>query len=234
MNDRELERLIRMAHEAEALERSAEQPALRLVGGGIRRWVAGLGIGAAAAASLLGAIVIMHQSMGPGKSGKIVTRETHSAPRPAPSGGDTTLVKNEPEQCMVLAVYRNADGQCSCLQLKEHEWGGRSLADVPKRELVDLALREACSSDAHQVLVVAVEDKPGALPKSREDAEAIAAKLSEAPSSGKVSDVSSYAYAAMPTLSSGATVVAERVAVRAAPLKQAAALIGTTPPWELR
>jgi hypothetical protein len=214
MNDREIERLIGMAGEAEDLERSVDAP-LRLVGHGPRRWI-GLGAATAAAASLLAAFVIMQN--------RIVTHRNRTMAgatqrgRNAAGATGTTGAAVDPDQCVVMAVYKGADGKCSCLNLNRHEWGGRSLADVNKRELLDAAFREACTTDVHQVLVVAVEGKAGTLPQSREEAEAIAAKLADAPATGRVSDLSSYAYAAMPRLSPGATVVAEQVAVRRSPL----------------
>jgi hypothetical protein len=213
MNDREIERLIGMAGEAEDLERSVDAP-LRLVGHGARRWI-GLGAATAAAASLLAAFVVMQNRIVTHRKGTVASMMPR---RNAAGATGSAGVAADPDQCVVMAVYKGADGKCSCLNLNRHEWGGRSLADVNKRELLDAAFREACTTDVHQVLVVAVEGKAGTLPQSREEAEAIAAKLADAPATGRVSDLSSYAYAAMPRLSPGATVVAEQVAVRRSPL----------------
>lgn len=233
MNDRELQTLIRMAAEAEALEHSGEMPALRLAGRGPRRWAAGLGIASAAAAGLAIAFVLMRPANVP--SGGSLAEGPGPVPVVTPEGepGETRLASAAPaEECVVMAVYRGPDGQCSCLELKEAQWGGRPLAEVQRRELLDLALAQPCSRDAQQVLVVAVEGKREVLPDSREEAEAIAARLAEAPVSGRYSDVTAYAYAAMPDLPPDATVVAERVAVRGpSPLHQAAALIGQMPGW---
>lgn len=238
MNDRELERLIGMALEAEGLERSAAgSPPLRLVGasGGVRRWATGLGIATAAAASLVAAMIIMQNQLISHQAGRqLAGGQPHPHVGPVESSGSSSgstgatgsvaLTANDKpgSNTMLMAVFRNSEGQCSCMQVNPHTWtNGRHLADVDRRELIDAAMNEACTVNPHQVLVVAVEGSSNALLQSREQVEAIATKLSEVP--GRHADLTSYAYEAIPGLPRDATVVAERVSVRpVSPLKAAA------------
>jgi hypothetical protein len=235
MTDREIERLMRMAFEAEDLERSAlaEPAPLRLVGGGARRWLAGRGMATAAAASLALAFFVMHKSVAPVPKGPLASAGNPSHPRESQgaTAGTMAVSGTTDDQCVVMAVFRGADGQCSCLDLKEHEWAnGRRLSQIDKRELLDVAMQAPCATNAHQVLVVAVEGKGTALPRSREQAEAIAARLADVPATNRHSDVSSYAYAAIPDLPPDATVVAEKLAVR----PQVSATIREAEEWVAR
>lgn len=244
MTDRELQRLIGMAMEAEDLERSAafEHPPLRLAGGtgGWRRWATGLGVATAAAASLALAMIVVQGRLSP-RPLPPLAHGNPTAPRTAPAdalassgAGEVHEVAGSDDQCMLMAVFRNGEGQCSCVQLQPHTWEqGRKLADVGSPELIHAAMQEACIANPHQVLVLAVEGKSGGLPHSREEAEAIATKLAEAP--GRHGDLTSYAYEAIPGLPRDATVVAERVSVRpASPLKAAAEQVHLPIEWETR
>lgn len=223
MDDRELQRLVRMAIEAEELELSAEGP-LFLSGAprAGRRWSGALISASAAAATLLVAVVIASRFAAPPAQGPILADGPHQ-PKAADTPGPSTSIAAAPgapkaadssEQCVIMAFYQNAGGECSCLSLRTHEWdGGRRLVDVARSELFDAAFQQQCSTEAQQVYVVAVSGKPGTLPTSREQAEALGSTLAAAPET-RSSDISSYAYAALPNLSPDATVVAERLSIR--------------------
>jgi hypothetical protein len=102
--------------------------------------------------------------------------------------------------------------------MEQPNWcGRRSLTDVSRSELRQAALREPCTNDAQQVLILAVEGRSDSLPRNHEEAEVIAQQLSTAAASiGRHADVTAFAYAAMPRLSSDATVVAESLPMRQA------------------
>lgn len=222
MDDRELERLVRMAVEAEELERSADGPLLfaSITGQarGGRRWVSLLAGTGAMAAGLLVAFVVLSKvvtqpshhgetvAKGPAKEGVIAVAPDANQPKIVEAKAD--------EKCVVITAFRNPDGRCSCLNMATPEWNGQRLADVRRSELLDVALRHACTDEANQVFVVAVSGKADTLPKTRDEAEAIAARVAEAPVGRHSEDISPYVYAAMPQLAADATVVAERVAIR--------------------
>lgn len=228
MDDRELERLIRMAVEAEELEGSADGPLAfgRAPRGGLGRWT-GTIVTATAAAGLLLAFTLFVRfntpapiTPGPIADGTPATSDpVHAAePRPAniANAQPTAPAGSADEGCVVMAFYQGPDGECSCLSIRQHEWdGGRRLADVARAELMDAALQEQCSTDAQQVYVVAVAGKPETLPRTRDEAEAIGTRLADAPRT-RTTDISSYAYSAIPQLGADSTVIAERLAIRPA------------------
>ena len=193
MNDRQLEALVRMALEAERLEASAP-PASAVAAG---RWrLAWLGAGLAAAAAVAIAFIVVF----PRAPSPIAIVPVD---RPAVAGAI-------PEQSVVFAIFREADGECSCIQTHEPEWeGGRRLADVGRSELLDVVFRDPCTTALQHVLVVAVSGKAGTVPATSADAERLAAALPEEPLAD--ADLSSLAYDAMPDLPPGSTVVARSV-----------------------
>jgi hypothetical protein len=207
-----------MAIEAEELERSAEGPLL--MSGAPRagrRWTGALISASAAAATLLIAVAIASRFAAPPAPGPVLAdrpQQPETGPAHTPAPATSVAAAPDPEQCVIMAFYQNAGGECSCLSLRTHEWdGGRRLVDVARSELFDAAFQQQCSTEAQQVYVVAVSGKPGTLPTSREQAEALGSTLAAAPET-RSSDISSYAYAALPNLSPDATVVAERLSIR--------------------
>lgn len=147
-----------------------------------------------------------------------------SATRPSPiASGDTeapgVVIATNPgatapsEQCIVMAVFRGQDGSCDCMQWKRQEWaGGKRLADVGRKELLDAVFQAPCTNAADRVVVLAFAGPPDSLPKTTEDAEAIANRIAAAPPTWH-EDISSYASAAMPDLPKGSTIVAKSLAM---------------------
>jgi len=228
MDDRELERLVRMAVEAEELEHSADGPLAFGRAPTGRRWVGVVVSATAAAAGLLLAftMLVRFASPAPEFTGPVADGSKarpimpHVVPEVVPesahaSAADATPAPKAPaEGCVVMAFYQGSDGECSCLSIRSHEWeGGRRLADVARAELMDVAFEQQCSSDAQQVFVIAVAGNPATLPTTRDEAEAIGRRLAGAPR-GRGSDISSYAYSALPKLGADSTVIAERLAIR--------------------
>jgi len=149
-------------------------------------------------------------------------REVATGPSVSPSlrEADPVIkdVKVDSEKCVVMTMYREADGRCTCLQMEQAEWdGGKKLAEVERSELYNVAFRSPCSTSAPQALIVAVAGKAENLPRDRQQAEILAQQVSTAAAAvGRHADVSALAYAAMPSLARGSTVVAENVSMRQA------------------
>jgi hypothetical protein len=114
-----------------------------------------------------------------------------------------------------MTVFKDNAGECACLQVRQPKW--EKLEEVPRSELFDVALGSPCSTDAQQALIIAVEGDADALPKDHAQVEAIARQLSTvAASVGRHADMSALAYASLPGLKPGTTVIAETVAMRQA------------------
>src|ERR1043165_3078700 len=210
MDDRELMQLARMALEAEDLENGgAAHAPLKFPGASpahVRafRFAGGL---IAAAACLAGAIVGL-------------------APRPAPN---TTAVRplaenpggvlpeiniaKQAEKCVLLAVFRTADGSCDCVQMRQQQWeGGKRLAEVGRAELVNAVMKSASTNEANRVVVVALSAPAGVDHDSAEAAERIATRIASAPAAGPEA-ITPWATGAMPALPPGTTVVAKSLAM---------------------
>lgn len=220
MDDRELEQLLRMAREAEELADSAIPASITLVRPLWRRprvW-AGLSTLAAAAAVTVVWTLVPRTVAPPSVPTTYPIAAAPESPATAtpdePESQPIRLVKGMdpggPEQSVVFAIFRDPAGGCSCVQLENADWGSRRLADVGRDELLAAALDNPCTTLARQVLVVGVSGKPGTVPTTHDDAERLATRLSSVPLN-EHQDVSLAAYAAMPDLPIGSTVVAEAV-----------------------
>ncbi|MFM9996271.1 MAG: hypothetical protein ACKVU4_10775 [Phycisphaerales bacterium] len=235
MDDQRLQRLIRMAMEAESLDgtvranRDAPPGPISIVVW--RRRLSWIGGGLAAAACLGVAAVVFRTPAptGPGGFGRdapiaiadpAVADEGargDSSPSQGPDESPTYTTQvaahhAEPEEAVVFAVFRGVDGSCECVQVDAPEWSGaKRLADVDRHELVRVAFRDPCSAFAPEVLVIGVSGKPGTVGSSRRHAEALAERLGRETFRGR--DVSSAAYAALPDLPAGSLVVAEKISI---------------------
>ncbi len=215
MNDQQLERLLRMSAEVDDLERPVVPAPMAVVRRGPTwRRLALFVTPVAAAAGLVLAVVVMTRPTAPTH-----VRVAERAPeRPAPEAAvEAPVVERvasvSDEESVIFAILRGPDGECTCLRVKEHEWGsGRTLGDIGRAELLRVAFRDPCSSIPQPAVIVAVSGPRGSIPNSRKDAEALAARMSGAPLAGR--DISSLAYAALPNLPAGTTVVAESVSFR--------------------
>lgn len=222
MDDSELQQLLRMAREAEELAESADPVSipLRPVWRRPGAWAGLSGLAAAAAIAWMVAPGA-GPSVTPADLSPIVLAPEEAAPpepmETAMENTDTPPVRIvntkpavEPEQSVVFAIFRDPEGGCSCVQMEDADWGTRRLADVGRNELLAAVLDEPCTTMARQVLVVGVSGKPGTLPASHDAAERLALRLASVPIN-EHQDVSLAAYAAMPELPIGSTVVAEAV-----------------------
>jgi hypothetical protein len=208
MNDRDIQQLIRMAGEIERLEGGLleEGPVFRINRAPSDPWklVRVSSLSGIAAAVLLAGVVAM----------KMTATPPPSAPQPLAvipaKPSETTTVQpvaaSDANGCVVLTMFKDGDN-CNCVQMQTKELAGR-LEELPRAELIRMALQSPCTTQAQKVVVLAVSGRKDALPKTREDAEALAARMSE---SGHA-DLTSHAYASMPSLGSDATVITETVA----------------------
>ncbi len=179
MNDRQLENLIRMALEAEALEASA-QPARRPRPPAWRRAAGGL----AAAACLAGALTIAFQAH---------WNKTTPAPIPNSTQGGiasgtrpVTITQIEAPDAetdsIVLAVFRDNGEEDPCVQMELGSFcGARNLADIDRTELLLTAFENACTPTPGQVVVLALSGPRGTLPRNQEEAAALASCIIDAP-----------------------------------------------------
>jgi hypothetical protein len=208
MNDREIQTLIRMAGEAADLEagREGHAPVFRIQPKpAVSLWRVGA-LSAAAAAVLLAGVVSLRMAapnLEPVRAGpKMFTDRTARQP----AAIEQVSAK---QGCVVLTMFRDGDA-CNCVQMRTHEFSGK-LEEVPRSELINMALEAPCSTSAQRVVVLAVSGNKASLPRTREDAEALAARIT-ASGATHSADVASCAYQAIPTLGPDASVVAETVA----------------------
>lgn len=207
MNDRELERLVRMAVEAETFEEPC--PVVRSAGASSRRLPRFLvtGLGSVAAACVLVGLLLALRPPPPQPLTMGDLRPGASEPTTQP------VIQPVAEKSLVMGIFRDRDGNCTCVQWREHKWGGRRLSDVGRGELVDAVLKASCSTDPRQVMVVAIAGPEGVLPDSREGADRLARVIADAADGWQ--ELPSAAYAALGDRAAQATVVTEKVSMRA-------------------
>lgn len=229
MNNRELENLIRMAMEVEDLEGS--RPALSFDGapvtvvrtGARRVWLIGGGLAAAAALTLAAVAVWPTKPSEPSarladSTGVVGTHEVVPPARSVvvdspPPVHVAQVPPDAGEKTVLLAIFRDADDRCSCVQLRDGEWSGRKLADIGRSELLRTAMARACNESPEHVLVIAIAGPAEYLPSS-DQAEVLAACVFETPSTCGDDDSSCYTSAAMACLPAGMTVKAETLAMK--------------------
>ncbi len=219
MDDRRLEHLLKLAMEADELESSASRPALRLVGGSRRKWMLPFAGGMAAAAAMIAVATMVLPALKPAPAPfktiadldptkrKVEPVSTGDFSKPMPSE-PIQIANSEGESSVVLAFFQGLDGKCTCMHIQDENWDGDQLQSKDRRELLDVAFQSTCLGPSPKILVVGIAGKPGSLPRTAEEAEALIAHLNNAPP-GSRTDLSSYAYEAMPQLPAGSTIVAE-------------------------
>lgn len=225
MNDTQIQRLLRMASEADALARSEGTFPFSARRASRAPWqarIAWIGLPAAAAAAITLAVVFSGSNPGPRTPTPVAGPTGSDAPpitlaaapvEPHPVRLVKGPVPKQDEHSVVLAIFRGEQGECSCVQLTDFDAGeGRRLADVGYGELLAYALRNPCTNAASQLLVVGVAGRRGTLPDTPEDANLLASRLANV-GIAEHRDVSLVAYAALPQLPPGSTVVAEAVAL---------------------
>jgi hypothetical protein len=233
MDDRELQRLIRMAIEADDLAAPSDvagrirPAAARPPASPVIRWGRWLAAGLTAAAACLAVLLWWPTTgtppappAGPNIATAILpavpTTELH-APKPAPAQlviKDVRYVTTPGEQCIVLSIFLGSGGSCRCMQWRSHQWEpGRTLADICPSELLDVAFKSsgACTPNPEHVLILALAGPPGTLPRTRSEAEAVVACVSRANlgDGGSDQDPSVYASAAISCLPTGVRALAE-------------------------
>jgi hypothetical protein len=211
MDDKRLEYLLRLATEADELDRAEFAPPLRLVSAGPRQrpWllpIAGMMATAAAAVALITVVVpAVNPPVSP--QPRFANGPT-GAPTHVTANGefDKPLTAGNDESSVVLAFFEGFDGRCSCLHIQDEDWSGDQLANKDRGELLDVALGSRCAAPAPKILVVAISGQRDSLPRSPEQAEALAAQLSDHTSR---TDLTNRAYQAVSDLPAGTKVVAE-------------------------
>lgn len=212
MDDKRLEYLLKLATEAEDFERSASEPAMRLVEAAPRqrRWLLPVAGMMAAAAAAVAVITVVLPGMNTGSP--LVPKGTSGSGAIATAGAtgdfDKPLIPapRPDESSVVLAFFEGFDGRCSCLHIQDEEWNGEQLANKDRAELLDVAMSFQCATPSPKILIVAISGQRDSLPRSPEQVEALAAQLSDHSSRA---DLTNRAYQAVSGLPAGTKVVAE-------------------------
>jgi len=197
MDDKALQRLVRMAVEAEQFEAGEK---LRLAGTpretrpiitSGRRW-RGLGALAACVGLLAGVITLPRMitaiSGTGGPKGPIADGGVAPRPRAIVGVFDEQAQKaldifrsingHSNGKQMLLALFRDGQDGCECVVWKEAEFGDRNLDEVSRSELLAAAMKGRCSADSSLVLVLALDGPQELLPESTEAAASLAACVS--------------------------------------------------------
>ena len=184
MNDKDLSALIRMATEAERLEEPAplrfEWAKPNRADTASRVRTAATGIVSLAAAACLGFVAITWMKPAPSQPLPVAVKSTEVPPVVEPAASEVTHVaKAEPEiGSVIMAVFRDADERCSCIQINAADFEGR-LSDVGQSEILRRALANACHDNPRQVLVIAMQGPKDELPTTAAEAELLAAAVRE-------------------------------------------------------
>lgn len=205
MNDKDLSALIRMAMEAERLEEPAPlrfawaKPEHEATASRVRTMATGIVSLAAAACLGFAALFWMKPSPTPVPTGPVAVSEepagVHRESVPV------VLASTEPDMgSVIMAVFRDADDRCSCIQINEADFDGK-LSEVGQAEILRKALANACHENPRQVLVIAMEGPRDELPTTAAEAELLAAAMREeaGPCGGDAMCISSRAVAFMPS-----------------------------------
>jgi len=174
VKDKELENLVRMAAEIDALEHAAhmseplgdDTPAIiRFDRGRDRRLPWRLGAGAAAAAAILLALL---------PPATITRPQFEIAYCPSVPRYDGVRIDrfqpSSPQQCAVLAIFHTWEKDCQCLAWQLYEWeDGRPLAELTPDQVHDITIDVTDAPPLEQLLVVAIAKHARDLPSSEAD-----------------------------------------------------------------
>lgn len=188
MRDDQILDLVRMASEAQDLERGS---ALRLVGEPARRSLGGrVGVLMALAAAVAGAVYLWPAPVSPGSASPLLP---NGLPNGLPGGerlatgaeaggGEvvpaTMTVSEAIEGPMLLAVFHQKDARCDCVVWKPLAFAGGDIETLDSEALMNAALAYRCSDDTSLVLAIALDGPRDMLPTTREGAMELAATLS--------------------------------------------------------
>jgi|GEM_PF-3279098 len=222
MIDKDLSALIRMAVEAERLETPAPVRFEWARGDGasrkeqVRKMIAGVATLAAAACLGFAALTWMQPAtvtpgpvaVAPLGSGTGSGLNTEIAKAAVPGVID---VVPAPLGAVLLAVFTDAENNCSCIQLNAADFQGK-LASLGSAELIQLAKQTGCHEDPQRVLVIAMEGPRDQLPSSTIEAEMLASAVRE--NTPQCGDDACFTETTAPFLSADVRVVAGSVALR--------------------
>lgn len=115
-------------------------------------------------------------------------------------------------RAMMLAVFKDGDASCGCVLWKPVDFGGRTLSEVSRAELVAAAYsagqHDRCAAGSPLTFVMGLEGPRDALPAGHAAAEALASCVAQSrPACGD--DSACYAGDALRCLPEGVNVVAE-------------------------
>jgi hypothetical protein len=218
VNDRELEKLLRVAIELEELERGASSPQRErdeVHAEPLTAWTRGvpilwrIAVPAAAAAALALAFFPTPASRETVASVPSVAIEYW----PGEHGDDGVRVdcfeSTSTERCSVMAIFHSWRHECQCVEWQLYEWeDGRPLAELSPDEVRGIALDVTNAPPVEQLLVVAIAKDPTDLPEDEAAAIGLIACLDEvAPASAEDDRANEYAAAVRTCLPKSVRVV---------------------------
>jgi hypothetical protein len=213
VKDKELENLVRMAAEIDALEHAArmseplrdDSPAtIPFDRVRDRRLPWRLGAGAAAAAAILLALL---------PPATIPRPQFEIAYCPAVPRYDGVRIDrfepSSPQQCAVLAIFHTWEKDCQCLAWQLYEWeDGRPLAEFTPDQVHDITIDVTDAPPLEQLLVVAIAKNARDLPSSEADTHDLLECLNElAPPTDPRDSATAYASAVRACLPDSVKVV---------------------------
>lgn len=126
------------------------------------------------------------------------------------SNPDGEFVATCDDKCELVAVFRECDDACDCLDWQVHEWSvdGETLAIAGADDLVEIALDETAPQTGGQLLVLAAPGHSEKLPTTPHDAANLLACLRDnVPEFCDDEEFSAYAAAMQECLPTGVTLV---------------------------
>jgi hypothetical protein len=116
-----------------------------------------------------------------------------------------------PLGAVLLAVFSDAENNCSCIQLNPADFNG-NLKNLGSAELIQMAKQSGCYENPQQVLVIAMEGPRDQLPNSTVEAEMLASAVRE--NTPHCGDDACFTQTTAPFLSADVRVVAGSLALR--------------------
>jgi hypothetical protein len=194
MRDERLLELVSHAVQAEALERSAHDidkapetiPMIRVRVEPLRqaKWFKPLAAGLAAAAAIAVGVFWPSGSPQPVTPAPVApgpvatTTDVAPAVEHAPEVRLARSERGEGSAAVLLAVFRQADSRCDCVVWEPDAFGGQTIDELDASELIEAAWRHRCAETGDLMLVMALDGPRELLPRSAEEAIALAACLS--------------------------------------------------------
>jgi hypothetical protein len=114
-----------------------------------------------------------------------------------------------PEYCVILAIFHTWHDECNCLAWHLYEWeDGRTLIEVAPGQAVEIALDVTDAPPVEQVLLVAVSRDPADLPRTTEETYDLMDCLNEVtPPTDPRGSAAAYASAVKACLAKGVRVI---------------------------